>query len=223
VTPTAFRRRLAATLLRWAEWTLPAGRRRWANAMQNELPEIGDDWEAMGWAVGCLAAACGERMQAMRILDNVGVRVIVVLMIAFKVFDDLFATVLTAVYKLSALGAAERLGRMTPGDDYSRLVPLMDAVPLWLHGLWVLSAVLYVAAIVSFVLRRGPGWILALAGLGTEILATQLGRPIIAATGVVVNPNPSVLAAVIFPYVIPIALAVVLWLGGRARTPLAQQ
>jgi hypothetical protein len=223
VTPMGLRRRLAATLLRWAEWTLPAGRRRWAGAMQNELPEIGDDWEAMGWALGCLVAACGERMQVMRILDNVGVRVIVVLMIAFKVFDDLFATVLTAAYKLSALRAAERLGRMTPGDDYSRLAPLMDAVPWWLHGLWVLSAGLYVAAIVSVALRRGPGYLLVLAALGIEVLATQMGRPIIAATGVVVNPNPSVLAAVVLPYVMPIALAVVLWLGGRTRTPLPQQ
>jgi hypothetical protein len=158
----------------------------------------------------------------MKILDSVPVRLVVVVLIAFKVLDDLFATVLTIAYKVGAVGVAERLGRQTPGDDYSRLTPLMDAVPLWLHGLWVLAAGLYLTAIVLFALRKGSAYILVLAALGVEILAEAMGRPIVASTGVVVNPEPSVLAAVVIPFVVPLALAGILWMAGRKPAALGQ-
>ena len=159
----------------------------------------------------------------MKILDNAVVRLGIVSLIAFRVIDDLFATVLTLVYRVSALGAAERLGQLTPGDDYSRLIPLMAAVPPWLHGLWVLAAALYLMAIVGFALRRGSAHVLVLAALGIEFVANELGRPIVAATGVIVNPKPSVLAGVMFPFILPLTLAVVLWMAGRRPPPLAQQ
>jgi len=124
---------------------------------------------------------------------------------------------------MSALGAAERLGRLTAGDDYSRLIPLMDAVPFWLHGLWVLAAVLYLTAIARFALRKGSAHVLVLAALGVEFVANEIGRPIVAATGVIVNPEPSVLAGLIFPFVLPFMLAVVLWMASRKPPPLAQQ
>ena len=221
--PAEFRRRLAARLFGWAKQALPLSRRSWADAMQNELPYIPDDWQALRWAFGCLVAALGERTRAMKILDNAVVRLAIVFLIAFKVIDELFATVLTLAYRMSALGAAERLGRLTAGDDYSRLIPLMDAVPVWLHGLWVLAAALYLTAIARFALRKGSAHVLVLAALGVEFVAIEIGRPIVAATGVIVKPEPSVLAGLIFPFVLPFMLAVVLWMASRKPPPLAQQ
>lgn len=106
-------------------------------------------------------------------------------LIACRVFDAFFATALTIAYRMNRVGAAERLGGRTPGDDYLRLVPLMEAVPWWLHALWVLAGVLY----------------------------------LIAATGVVVNPTPSAIATIVIPFVLPLALALVLWQSGRTAPP----
>jgi hypothetical protein len=151
----------------------------------------------------------------MKIMDLLFVRLMLAALIAFKAFDDLFATALTIAYRMNAEGAAERLGRLTPGDDYGRLVPLMDAVPWWLHGLWVLGGVLYLIAIAGAVRRRGWAYIPVLAAVGIEVVAKVVGRPIIAATGVVVNPNPSAIATIVIPYVLPLLLALVLWQSGR--------
>jgi hypothetical protein len=153
----------------------------------------------------------------MKILDSGPVRGVVVALIAFKILDDLFATVLTVAYRAGASGVTELLGQQTPGDDSARLIPLMEAVPWWLHGLWVLAAGLYLTAIVLFALRKRTAYILVLAALGIEILAQVVGHPIVAATGVAANPNPSVLAAVVIPFVLPLALATVLWMAGRKR------
>jgi hypothetical protein len=124
----------------------------------------------------------------MRIMDLLFVRLTLAALIAFKAFDAFFATALTMAYRMGAIGAAERLGRLTPGDDYGRLVPLMDAVPLWLHGLWVLAGVLYLIAIACVVCRTGRAHILVLVAVSVEVVAQFVGRPIVAATGVIVNP-----------------------------------
>lgn len=217
------RRRLAQTFIAWAQQVLPDSRRSWGDAMQNELPHIADDSEAWHWAAGCLIAACEERIRMTTILDSAAVRVALILLLAFKIFDDLFATMITLAYKLSAPRMAEGLGQMTPGDDYQRLVPLMEAIPFWIHGLWVLAAILYMAAIVLIILHKKIAYLLVLVALGIEILTQALSRPLTAATGVVVNPDPSFLAAVIIPFGIPLSTALVLWLAGRKAGRLSHQ
>ncbi len=214
------RRRLAGTLARWARRTLPASRSRWGEAMETEVARIEGDGPALRWALGCLAAAWRERTRAMKILDSPPVRLAVVLVIAFKILDDLFATALTVAYRSGALGVADVLGRQTPGDDFRRLTPLMEAVPLWLHALWVLAACLYLAAIVLFARRRRGAYLLVLAALAAETLAAVLGRPIVAAVGVAANPHPSLLAGVVIPFLLPLALAWVVWRAGREPGPL---
>jgi hypothetical protein len=154
-----------------------------------------------------------------KLLDSLVARLAVMFVIAFKVLDDLFAAVLTLAYKVNAVGVAERLGRLTPGDDFNRLTPLMNAVPWWLHGLWVLAAGLYLTAILLVALRKGAAYVPVLAAFGIEVLAKALGRPIVAATGIVVNPAPSTLVAVVIPFVIPLVLALVLWMAGRKISP----
>ena len=119
---------------------------------------------------------------------------------------------------MNAFGAAERLGRLTPGDDYGRFIPLMDAVPPWLHGLWVLAGSLYLLAIADVVRRTGRAYLAILAAFSVEVVANLLARPIVGATGVVVNPNPSLIAAVVIPFILPLLLVVLLWHPGR-QTP----
>jgi hypothetical protein len=151
----------------------------------------------------------------MQIMDLLLVRLMLSALIALNAFNDFFATALTIAYRMGALGVAERLGRATPGDDYRRLVPLMDAVPVWLHGLWVLAGILYLLTIARVVRRRRGAHILVLAAVSIELVAMLVGRPIVAATGVVVNPNPSAMATVVVPFILPLLLALVLWQTGR--------
>ena len=146
----------------------------------------------------------------MKIMDSLVVRLALAALLAFKAFNDFFATALTIAYKMNAFGAAESLGRLTAGDDYNRFVPLMEATPVWLHGLWVLAGILYLIAIVLVVGGFGRAHIPVLAALALEIVANLAARPIIEASGVVVNPNPSVIVTLVIPYILPLFLALVL-------------
>jgi hypothetical protein len=147
----------------------------------------------------------------MKIPDLLVVRLLLVGLLAFKAFDAFFASVLTFAYRMNVPAATEGMGRLTPGDDYNRLIPLMEAVPLWLHGLWVLAGILYLIAITLVVRSKGWAHIPILAAFGIEIVARFVGQPVIESTGVVVNPNPSLVASLIIPYVLPLALILVLW------------
>ncbi len=135
-------RRVADILGRHTRGLAPASRHGWAEAMNNELAHVPGDWAALRWAGGCLLVALGERILSLALLDVAAVRVIGALLIGFRAFAAVFATALTLAYRSNALVSVERLGAMTPGDDYTRLVPLIEAVPLWLHSLWMLVAAL---------------------------------------------------------------------------------
>jgi hypothetical protein len=147
----------------------------------------------------------------MKIMDFLIVRLALAALIAFKALDDVFATALTMAYRMNFLGMAERLGRLTPGDNYSRLIPLMDAVPLWLHGLWVSAGILYLVSIWLVIRGAGKAYLPVLGAVLFEVAARFLGKPVIEASGVIVNPNPSLIASVVIPYILPLLIALVLW------------
>jgi hypothetical protein len=215
--PQTIRRRIADLLVRRACRAMPSGRQIWADAMQIEIQHITDDGQCLGWAFGCLLASYTERFRALQIFDMLVVRLMVALPLLFQALDDLLATLGTIAYRTGALELAERLGRFTPGDNYRRLIPLMEAVPAWLHGLWLLAGALYIIAIARFVRRRGAAHVLVLLALGAEILARAFGRPIIAATGVVANPNPSLIATIL-PLAFPLVIAGLFWKASRCRS-----
>lgn len=56
---------LAATLLKLARGLLPRSRRDWAQAMQAELDHLGNDDDALRWALGCVVAGAKERIDGM--------------------------------------------------------------------------------------------------------------------------------------------------------------
>ena len=137
---------------------------------------------------------------------RIGVSVLMLVLAA----GDTFASALTAAYRLNALRLAEFLGRFTPGDDYRRLIPLMEGLPLWLHALWLLAAACYVLAISRLLSRASFAWVPVLIALALEVTAERNAKPLILAIGVAANPNPSTLA-VALPILLPLLLAAAIW------------
>jgi hypothetical protein len=185
--------------------------------MHNEVAYLADDSEALRWSLGCVQAALVARVRALYLLDVPAVQAIIVLIAACGAFSASFPTLLTIAYRLQALGAAEGLGGLTAGDDYRRLIPLMEAVPAWLHVMMVAAGACYLAAMACVVRRRRAAAFLLVLAVGIERTADLLGRPIAEAVGVVAVPNPSVLAAVILPVVLPLLTALAAWSGSASR------
>ena len=214
-------RRLAHLLVQHACRVMPRSRRSWADAMAGEVSHVDDDRRALRWAIGCVLAAHRERIRELHMMDLMIVRVVIALLILFKAFGAAFATAMTVAYKMNQLGVTESFGKMTPGDDYRRLIPLMEAVPAWLHAMWVAAALCYLASIVGLLTRKRFAYVAVVVGLGLEVAGTLLERPIIDAVGVRANPNPSVLAQFL-QFGLPLLLAVAAWYGGRRQAgPLA--
>jgi hypothetical protein len=112
---------------------------------------------------------------------------------------------------------------MTPGDDYQRLVPLMEAIPAWLHALSVAGGTCYLLAILFLLGRRRAAHFALLAGVSLGLAATILGRPIIAEVGVRAVPNPSFLSAVLLPIVLPLLVALAALSGSRRELGMLPQ
>ena len=164
-------RRIALALMAHAAAVLPPTRSSWAEAMNHELQHIEGDLEGLMWAAGCVLAGYVERSKVMNVLHTWYVRGFLALLILSQALSMLFATVLTAAYRLQYVGVATFLGTFTPGDDYRRFIPLMDATPWWLHALWVAASVLFVASAGQLLRDRAAAfplfaaaWILGEAG-----------------------------------------------------------
>lgn len=207
-------RRLTDWIVRQTEHAMPSNRHVWADAMRNEVQHISGNRDRLRWAWGCLLASCNERLSGFQPAELLVVRLAMVLFLLLQALDDLFATALTIAYRTGAFNLAEGLGRSTPGDDYRRLIPLMEAAPAWLHGLWIFAGILYLAVTLQILLRKGAPHVLLFLAIGVEIAARGLGRPIIAATGIVVNQSPSLLV-LLLPFVLPLFIAGVLWRASR--------
>ena len=213
--PVSWQRRLAETLARHAVQVMPDALRHWAGAMETELAYVADDRSALRWAAGGVSAAYRTRLRQLCLLDVAAIRTAGVLLTLFRAFDVTLPSVMTAAYRLGALGFTDSLGRVTPGDDYRRLIPLMEAIPGWLHVMLAAAGTCYlVTAILLVARRRRAAWVL-LAAVTIECSAGTLARPILASVGVTVTSNPSLVAAVLLPVVFPLVLAAAAWSGSR--------
>jgi hypothetical protein len=167
----SFPRRIALALMGHAARVLPSARAPWAEAMQHEIHHIENDLEALMWAAGCVLAGYVERSRVMSVLNSDLARALLALLIGCEAFSMLFATVLTAAWRLHDLEDAAFLGAFTPGDDYRRFIPLMNATPWWIHALWVSAAVLFVVSALQLLRQRraafplfAAAWVLGTAG-----------------------------------------------------------
>jgi len=119
-------RRIALAIIGYAMRVVPPDRSSWARGMRQEIDYIDSDRSALGWAVGCLFAACRERVRAIDPLRTPLARSVLALMIGFEAFQALFAPMMVFSYRLGDIGVTRTLGGLTPGDDYRRFIPLMD-------------------------------------------------------------------------------------------------
>lgn len=169
-------RRMALAAARHAAAILPAARSSWAEAMRCEVELIEHDRAALGWAMGAVLASYAERIRSMGLLKTRWAGWALALLALWLAVTMFFATGLTVAWRMHALGIAEVLGARTPGDDYRRFIPLMDATPIWLHGLWVASGLSYLLAGWRL-LRNGRGaFALFAAALVLEFAGAAAGQ-----------------------------------------------
>jgi hypothetical protein len=225
--PKSLSRILADVLVRHAGKALPASfrqRQEWSAAMQREQDEIAQDREALFWAFGCLFASYSERIRAMNLVDAVAVRALLIVFIAVEALSNLFATVATIAYKTGRLGVVGAMGGQMPGDDYRPFIPLMNAIPWWVHALWVTAAMFYVVSAGLLVTRhRATAFPAFLTGFALALVAKFASGIVIAEAGLqpVASPAGTLtgrLIQAVPEFILPLAIVLVLFLLWRSRT-----
>jgi hypothetical protein len=208
-----FSRRLAQALMRHAARVMPARKMDWGAAMQNELEAIADDQVALRWAIGCVFAGYGERLNGM--LQTWYVRLGMAGLIALLACREFFAPLLILAYRMHYIGLAHFLGLRTAGDDYRRLIPVMDATPSWLPVLWVAAGLLFLIALWRMLRRLEGSVLLFFLAFGLDLAGAVTAKSIEARTGVVVTPNILVRAA---GEVLMLSIGFLLWRMTRKST-----
>jgi hypothetical protein len=192
--------------MRHAAQIIPAARAEWSAAMQSELDLIEDDNVALYWALGCVIAGYHERMSDM--LQTWYARSALACLIVLLALREFFAPALIVAYRLQYLGLAHFLGLRTAGDDYRRLIPVMDATPSWLVAMWAVAGLLYLAALWQMLRRTGASYVPFFLGCGLDLAGVLAIRSIEASTGVIVSPLPMVRIA---GFILTFSVGFILW------------
>jgi len=208
------RRRTAKALMRHVAQIMPS--KDWGTAMQNEVEAIEDDRVALRWAMGCVAAGYRERMNTM--LQTWYFRSALACLIVLLALREFFAPLLIFAYRMEYLGLAHFLGLRTAGDDYRRLIPVMDATPFWVVALWAVAGLLYLVALWQMLRRTGASYMLFLLGSGLDLAGVLAIRSVEASTGIIVEPIPMIRLA---GFVLTFSVAFVLWRMTWKPTPAA--
>jgi len=196
-------RDVADAALRFAMRVMPPAQRRWVLAARYELRAIEDHGAALRWALGGLRAACMARWRSLRLLDQRSVRwsgAAVLLCCAAMV---MLPALLTLGFRLQQGSFLELLARMTPGDDWHRLVPAMQALPDSVHVLLLAAGFCYLAGAVGVLRRQEAAAVAVLVGVALDLATRVIGQVFIEPAAVVVG-NSSILAQVIVPLVLPL-------------------
>ncbi len=212
-------RRIALALMEHAAHVLPSARSKWAEAMRHEIHHIENDREALTWAAGCVLASYVERSRGMSIMNSGWVRAILVPAIVCEALSMLFATALTVAYRIHDPGSAAFLGAFTPGDDYRRFIPLMDATPWWIHALWVTAAVLFAACAVQLLRKRRAAFLLFAAAWVLGAAGNLISQSMPAYRRAFSFPSPLFLRDYFIPAVtalVPVLIALALWAHSRS-------
>ena len=212
-------RRIALALMSHAAQVLPSARSKWAEAMQHEIHHIENDREALTWATGCVLAGYVERSRVMSFMNRGLARGALVLSIGCEALSMLFATALTVACRLHYVGGAVFLGRFTPGDDYRRFIPLMDATPWWIHALWVTAGILLFACAVQLLRKRRAAFLLFAAAWVLGAAGNLIPQSLPAYREAFSFPAPMFLPDYFIPAVtalVPVLIALALWAHSRS-------
>jgi hypothetical protein len=101
---------------------------------------------------------------------------VLALLALWRALSMFFAPGLTTAYRMHELGIAEVLGSRTPGDDYRRFIPLMDATPTWLLGLEVASGLFYALTAWRLSQNSRGVFVLFAAALSLEFAAAGIAQ-----------------------------------------------
>jgi len=218
-------RRIALALTGHAARVLPLARRSWAEAMEMEILVIERDADALSWAAGCVFASYLERIVAMNLLHTRGARIVLVFPVIFLAAREFFAPILTLAYRLQGTGLARILGAVTPGDDYHRFIPLMNATPIWLQGMWLVSGLLFLGSAWQLLRNNRTYFEFFVLALALESIAMIFEHAMPAYRDAFSFSSPNFRRDVLIPvamFTFPFMVAAVLWLMTRGRQRPAQ-
>jgi hypothetical protein len=201
--------------MRHAAWVMPASRAQWSQAMQSELALIENDKQALRWAMGCAMAGYRERMSEM--LQTWYARSALGCLIMLLALREFFAPTLIVAYRMQYLGVAHFIGLRTAGDDYRRLIPVMDATPSWLVTMWVAAGLLYLVALLQMLRRTGASYVPFALGFLLDAVGEMAVMSLEASTGVAAGPIPLVRAA---GFLLTVSVGFMLWQMTR-KNPVA--
>lgn len=148
-------------LCAWAGWIAPPDRRDWAIAMTRELDVIRDEQGALNWALGCFIACLVERIRSMRIL-TIGLRLALAGACALFALGAALPVALILAYRNGWTAQLDSLEGSLVGDDYARLLPLLESVSSWQVGAGLTAVALYLLAGGLIIFRRASAsWVFA--------------------------------------------------------------
>lgn len=213
-------RSVARWLSAHAAAVMPARRRFWAEGMLHEPEHIENEGAALRWAMGAVFTAYLER--ATQICGALPVRVLLAFPMLFVATQAAFAQCMTLAWRCHWMRYLDAAGSLTPGDDFRRFVPLMEFVPAWYIAGGIAAAVLILIAVVAHLRGRRSGLVLFVAGvglsLGIEWLVTLLPGYTAASSRVFGFQDVNAVRDWVIPAaarLLPLCLAVLLWLGSR--------
>ncbi|MBV9762763.1 MAG: hypothetical protein JO340_19540 [Acidobacteriaceae bacterium] len=186
--------------------------------MKSELNHIDDDREAFRWAVGCVIASYVERTKTPGLFNSWYGRGFLTIPIAAQVASMIFAPLLMLSHRRNWISLATFLGSFTPGDDYRRFIPLMNATPWWLYSLWIVASLLFLLSAAQLLRRRRSSFWLFVAAFLIGAVGDLISRLLPAYRTAFSFPEPMFTR----DYLVPILTAAVtaapalgLWMHGR--------
>lgn len=174
------RRSIARVVVDLAAWSLPTHRADWAAAMRAELEYAGNRRSALAWALGCLRTGINERFLACSLLDVRAIRWMLALWLGYRAEDSLCDVALVLSHKAPQWGLTALLTHCAQGEDYQRIVPLLDVTTYWTLGAWMLLSGLYLL-VVAMLLRRAAqaaNLFVLTAALNVALWLRELGEPL---------------------------------------------
>src|SRR5208283_4084054 len=102
--------------------------------------------------------------------------------------------------------------------DYHRFIPLMDATPWWLHGLWIAAAVLFFASAWQLLRNRASAFLLFAVAWVLGTVGDLISHSLPAYRQVFSFPEPLFTRDVLIPaatMIVPVLIGAALWAHGR--------
>jgi hypothetical protein len=203
--------------MRLGAGVFPLGRQEWAAAMRAELFQIGDDGEAMHWALGCFFTGLRERYGLVALLNLRVVRWAIAAWIVYQVGGNLCSSLLVLSYKLRHLELTQFLSQWNEVKDYHSLVPLIDATAPWEPGLCLVAVALYLLGTVAVLRRSRSAYMLFVPALIADVglWLYELNKPLFAEVY-----SPVELRHDTISYAVTALLVTALWQEMRSRQGL---